>query len=254
MALEGRDINDGDIIGQTRQVANDKGHIQFQIDLPSGREVTSEWLNEDNRKKALLPWVEAVKREMVTDAEEVRAQARRSSQEAEKARQRALTSPSLTPSGLAQASDSASALTVGQLLAAGVASPLPVPMGAGISTLSTTPVAPSSDTAAQLSPDSFARNGLAQAKKDAEYWQEVAQGSMLKWQEAQTNVQKWESILAAISGGVVIQNVQTRQPEGQVIVSADSVNGSGDTGNRKPRKERSDKGKQRVVRPASTGV
>lgn len=84
MGLEGRDISDSEILEATRQVVNDQGKLQFQINLPSGREVTSEFFPQDLRKKAMMTWLDVVRQSRVDDAEEVRAIARRAVEEAKR--------------------------------------------------------------------------------------------------------------------------------------------------------------------------
>lgn len=213
MALEGKDINDSDIIDQTLQTRNEAGtHTQFKIKLPSGRELESEWLNEDNLKKAIWPWVETVRQHMVMDADEIRAIARRKAAEQKRA------APALVS-------------VSGDVLTAEPAPSLPSMFAAQIPQTFTTNVAPSSSsppTAANSSPDLFARSGLDLARKDAEYWQGVAQGAMAKWQEASANVEKWERILSAMTGssGFNGQSTESKQVGNSSASSAQPGNGS----------------------------
>ncbi len=186
MALEGKDINDSAIIDQTQQLRNAQGKTQFKITLPSGRELESEWLSEDNVKKALWPWVDTVRNEMVADAEEQRAQARRLAASRPKA-----------PALVSVSGDALSVEPPQSVVAtvpSGLQTRLPMPVAQpSVSTVSPT-------AGAVSTPDQFARQGLEQARKDADYWQGVAQGAMGKWQEASANVEKWERILAAMNG------------------------------------------------------
>lgn len=68
MALEASDLNDGTILQQTRQNTDVKGNIQFEITLPSGRLLKSEYINKDNARKALFAWIESVKEQAVVDS------------------------------------------------------------------------------------------------------------------------------------------------------------------------------------------
>lgn len=207
--------DDGQIIEKTVQHRNDKGWVQFEIVLPSGRKVNSEWLNEDQLKKALVPWVEAVKQQMQVDREEYDAERRRASikQRAAKAADPRLVSAS------------GDALTAEDDLLPSEAKEV----GAATSRPSTS-VAPSSS-----SPDSYIREGLDNART------EVAQlrADMARLQEAlnkaAANLDKWNKLYAAIGG--------QEQDESEYIEQADSVvigtlGGSGDLLNPAPRKSR----------------
>lgn len=68
MALEASDLNDGTILQQTRQNTDARGNIQFEITLPSGRLLKSEFINKDNARKALFAWIESVKEQAVADS------------------------------------------------------------------------------------------------------------------------------------------------------------------------------------------
>lgn len=68
MALEASDLNDGQILQQTKQRTDPKGNIQFVIKLPSGRDLTSEWIQKDNVRAAMKTWLEVVKEQAVADS------------------------------------------------------------------------------------------------------------------------------------------------------------------------------------------
>lgn len=68
MALEASDLNDGTILQQTKQNTDARGSVQFEIILPSGRKLTSEFIARDNAKKALYSWIETVKEQAVADS------------------------------------------------------------------------------------------------------------------------------------------------------------------------------------------
>src|ERR1700745_3723849 len=85
--------DDGEIINNTVQNRNEKGHIQFETTLPSGRKVTSEWLNEDQVKKALAPWLDAIKGQLALDKEELEAERRRAAAKMPKRKAQTLIDP-----------------------------------------------------------------------------------------------------------------------------------------------------------------
>lgn len=79
--LEASDMNDGDILAKTTQINCPKGGTKFKYVLADGHEITSECVSEDNKRKALHGWVDAVKSAAVSRAraerEEQLARARR---------------------------------------------------------------------------------------------------------------------------------------------------------------------------------
>lgn len=76
MGLEAADLNDGAILGATRQERHDNGACRFHITLPSGRELHSEWIAQDNLKKAVFSWCEAVRAEAVADSDAANREAK----------------------------------------------------------------------------------------------------------------------------------------------------------------------------------
>src|SRR6266403_4125183 len=70
-------VSDADIIGKTTFEQNEQGHTKFKYTLPSGRVVESEWLNDDQRKKAREAWVSVVCDQIGLDREEQRAKDKR---------------------------------------------------------------------------------------------------------------------------------------------------------------------------------
>jgi hypothetical protein len=77
MALEGRDLNDGNILQATRQIGGPNDTVKFSITLPSGREFTSEYFQNDRKREALHAWLPAVRQQVVGDSEEAENEARR---------------------------------------------------------------------------------------------------------------------------------------------------------------------------------
>ncbi len=70
-------VSDADIIGKTTFEQNEQGHTKFKYTLPSGRVVESEWLNDDQRKKAREAWLSVVCDQIGLDREEQRAKDKR---------------------------------------------------------------------------------------------------------------------------------------------------------------------------------
>lgn len=68
MALESSDLNDGQILQQTRQVEDARGSIQFNITLPSGRILKSEFMRRDDARAGMRKWLEVVKEQAVADS------------------------------------------------------------------------------------------------------------------------------------------------------------------------------------------
>jgi hypothetical protein len=68
MALEHSDLNDGAILQQTRQIQDDKGHIQFAFKLPSGRDLKSEFMRKEDARTGIKKWLEVVKEQAVADS------------------------------------------------------------------------------------------------------------------------------------------------------------------------------------------
>jgi hypothetical protein len=79
MALEGSDINDGDILTATKQATDTSGKMQFSIILPLGKKLTSEWFPQEDGRKAIMAWVEAVRQAALDEQAEAMAAARRNS-------------------------------------------------------------------------------------------------------------------------------------------------------------------------------
>lgn len=180
MSIEGRDINDGAIIEATERLADGNGNTQFKIKLPSGREINSEWLNPDNVKKALQPWVDAVRANIVGDAEEARLETKRRVQEA--AQQR----PSIVlPAGLD-------------------ASPLPPtsPLGGLLSpTFAAAPISsPVTAGSATSNPIEFVFQNLNAAIGSRDYWKGIAEGATQEYIKAIADVERWTNISKALGG------------------------------------------------------
>lgn len=74
MSLEVSDLNDGNILNATEQKTSENGAIQFSVVLPSGHRIESEWIPQEQRKKALMLWLDAVKQAVVNDAARMRRQ------------------------------------------------------------------------------------------------------------------------------------------------------------------------------------
>jgi hypothetical protein len=61
MSLEAKDINDGAILAATMQEAGANGSARFSIILPDGHRLCSEWIGEQNVRRARVAWLDQVK-------------------------------------------------------------------------------------------------------------------------------------------------------------------------------------------------
>src|SRR5271157_3131023 len=60
--VEASDINDGDIMANTRERVNNQGQFQFVYIPPDGSDpIESDWIQQDHKKKVILGWCEGVK-------------------------------------------------------------------------------------------------------------------------------------------------------------------------------------------------
>lgn len=72
--MEGRDMGDSDILQMTRVETNEKGLIQYRTTLPSGRDLTSEFMRpEDAKGKVMISWCDHVRQQIDVDAAEKEA-------------------------------------------------------------------------------------------------------------------------------------------------------------------------------------
>lgn len=78
MALEGRDLNDSQILQGTIQETGDNGRVRYKTILPSGRDLVSEWMNPDDMQgKTVITWCDHVRQQVQVDVEEERAARKR---------------------------------------------------------------------------------------------------------------------------------------------------------------------------------
>lgn len=89
MDLEASDINDGTILNATKQSTDARGNVQFRVTLPSGREIHSEWIKSDQRKQAMMAWLEKVKEQITSDVQDL--------QRAKREKARAAQAANVTP-------------------------------------------------------------------------------------------------------------------------------------------------------------
>lgn len=204
MSIEGRDINDGDIISSTEQLTDSNGNTKFKIVLPNGKPLESEWLNQDNVKKALIPWVEAVRGRMVDDAEEARLAVRREMLEQVSKR------PSIVlPAGVDVNPLPVASLPAGYSLPTNVALSSPNPGIVGSAT---------------SNPLGFVEASLVAAIRDKEYWQAQAATAAMKFVEAQNAVVKWTQISQAIGGNTnVLESSQVHVYSPDVTTGSEPV-------------------------------
>lgn len=214
MALEAQDIGDSTILDQTKQYENGNGQIQFKITLPSGRELESEWLKPDMKKKAMVAWLDVVKAEAVADSDAARAEARESAMKQQRAQRDALQEPVLTQVDAYTDGTTAQASSVIQSA-----------RSAGAPTVS-----------AVNSPDSFVEQGIQAAQADYDHWNEVALDALNRVRAARINVQKWQNIYTAMSGqGANTGNGRSQAGSNQDNSESDAV---GTSNSRRRRKRR----------------
>lgn len=77
MSLEASDLNDGAILQATRQIGGANDTVKFVITLPSGREFSSEYFQNERKREALHSWLSAVRQQVVFESEEAEAAAKR---------------------------------------------------------------------------------------------------------------------------------------------------------------------------------
>jgi hypothetical protein len=65
------DVNDADILNKTRQETGQNNAVKFFYTLPSGKTMNSEWIAEDQRKPALLLWLDAMRSAIVEDVKDI---------------------------------------------------------------------------------------------------------------------------------------------------------------------------------------
>jgi len=75
-SVETADINDGDILNMSSTETADDGRVKFHATLPSGRQIESDWVMPDGLRKARMLWVDAVKEQIVLDAQAATQEAR----------------------------------------------------------------------------------------------------------------------------------------------------------------------------------
>ena len=59
--LEGSDINDGQILQNTVVNTNDSGKVQYQITLPDGFVLKSDWVSQEQANRATTMWCDSVR-------------------------------------------------------------------------------------------------------------------------------------------------------------------------------------------------
>lgn len=158
-------VSDADIIGKTVFEQNEQGHTKFKYTLPSGRVVESEWLNDDQRKKAREAWLSVVCDQIGLDREEQRARDKRVVEE-RKLKETPLP-PALDqrPGSIVMVDGPPSAVIVQQAVRD------------------------------RLDPHSFARDSLEEARKNLAYWRVQAEAATKNLARAQRDLEQWQTIV-----------------------------------------------------------
>lgn len=76
--LEAGDINDKEILDETKQESNSRGFIRWKYTFSDGRSpefIQSEWIDRDNARKAIFSWLELVRNSLVSRAHDARSEA-----------------------------------------------------------------------------------------------------------------------------------------------------------------------------------
>lgn len=74
--IEGRDMGDSEILQKTTQ-QSEGGKVRLKTTLPSGRDLTSEWMAPDAMKKVMIPWCDNVRQQVDADNREAEAKRKR---------------------------------------------------------------------------------------------------------------------------------------------------------------------------------
>jgi len=77
------DLNDGDILNQTRKMSAGANAIILAYTLPSGQELKSEPVQADQIGKAMIQWIDIVKQRIVDDAAAAQDAAMRKARQAQ---------------------------------------------------------------------------------------------------------------------------------------------------------------------------
>lgn len=228
MALEGKDINDSDILGATSQMSDESGtKIQFTTVLPSGRKLESEFFPIDMKRKAMVAWLDVVRQSRIDDAETVRAEARRKSEELKRGSLDGVGSheSALIASQTGAVTSTITERTQSSALSTSVVATSP-PYANGVQALSTSPL--------EFAKQAQQRAVLQLQEIDAQLLQLFTRQADLTAQ-----VTQWTTVLTSL--GVAI-NAEPKPS------SVDSV-GSGSS-----RKRRSDIGVRRAKRPVGVPI
>lgn len=184
-------IQDSDILEMTGQEVNKaKTHIRFVATLPSGRQLSSEWLDPGRKREAMLKWLEAVRANIAADEEEARLRAKRRA------------SPIDAPS---------------------VESP-PSPAGSTTPTPNTTSATPAgrtppthnsvSSSAPCADPSAYVRQEYVKAAAAEIYWKEQLERAAHEADLAHKSLNKWKTIAQSI--GVVTSEENLAAAAGSV--------------------------------------
>lgn len=168
-AIQGSDINDGDIINLTRQETNDKGQVRFYYPMPDGTPLMSEWVQDEHVKAARRQWVEAVRQQLVASAQRATDAAMSSIRE-KQMQEHSLDIPEMVRENTTTAGHAAS--------------PDRKPDGLGLR---------------NTDPVEHARACLVKATEEAEYWAQEELKAAQKKYAAETAASKWTRVIAVLN-------------------------------------------------------
>lgn len=175
--IETSDINDGDILARTRERVNPNGLFQFVYIPDDGSEdVTSDWVDQEHKKKLTRAWVDGVKSAIISRAQAKIIAAKEAAHEAR-----------------------AKAIRDEQF-----ADPVPA-MIPGVVRENTSEVVPGSysqtrPVAGSGDPSAYVEDQLAMARERLRSAEQAQQGIVREVLTARRYYEKWNALASALSG------------------------------------------------------
>lgn len=172
--FEESDLNDSDILSNTRQNNGPNESMQFLFTLPSGRIINSEFVGPEDRKRALMAWIGAVRGEILSDLRETRRA--KIAESMKNAPQIAFCATDIDPAELAE-------LRPGKAIM--------VDNGGSMSQH----IAP----AVSDDPAEHAAKQVAQLEKEVLHWTDELGKARVSYDTAVKKLEKWKKIMAAFT-------------------------------------------------------
>ena len=192
--IEASDMNDGDILRDTVQKNDGKGNIMFEYLLPSGRKLTSEWVNPDNRRKAIMAWLDAVKSQAALDSQVEEERRNAMLREAQAKRRRDTVDPAVAAFLFGIGKSGETGVGAGSLLEG----PVPAPLAKAAPEPAPAPAPSAPQPKLSEDPTQFVRDQLAStgaevvqagaAVEQAQRWLAEATQRMEQWKRVATTL------------------------------------------------------------------